>query len=144
MKDDAAHIDCYEEWQRRQSRRPRLTQGTAREVGLRFPEGVNVVIGAALAGPGLDATHVRVMRPARGSAGRTMGFTVRSRAGVFELMVRAARRTRGRYPHRRGEPDRDAAPRDGGYRHRLGPTRRARSERVWTDDFPLAQAARHA
>jgi len=65
-----------------------LFEGTAREVGLRFPEGVNVVIAAALAGPGLDATHVRVMRPARGSAGRTMGFTVRSRAGVFELMAR--------------------------------------------------------
>ena len=65
-----------------------LFEGTAREVGLRFPEGVNVVIGAALAGPGLDATHVCVIRPARGSAGRTMGFTVRSRAGVFELIAR--------------------------------------------------------
>ena len=65
-----------------------LFEGTAREVGLRFPEGVNVVIAAALAGPGLDATHVRVMRPPRGSVGRTMGFTVRSRAGVFELMSR--------------------------------------------------------
>ena len=65
-----------------------LFEGTAREVGLRFPEGINVVIAAALAGPGLDATHVRVMRPPRGSVGRTMGFTVRSRAGVFELMAR--------------------------------------------------------
>ena len=65
-----------------------LFEGTAREVGLRFPEGVNVVIAAALAGPGLDATHVRVMRPPRGSAGRTMGFTVRSRVGVFELMAK--------------------------------------------------------
>jgi aspartate dehydrogenase len=65
-----------------------LFEGTAREVGLRFPEGVNVVIAAALAGPGLDATRVRVMRPARGSPGRTMGFTVRSRAGVFELIAR--------------------------------------------------------
>jgi aspartate dehydrogenase len=65
-----------------------LFEGTAREVGLRFPEGVNVVIAAALAGPGLDTTHVRVMRPPRGSVGRTMGFTVRSRAGVFELMAR--------------------------------------------------------
>jgi aspartate dehydrogenase len=65
-----------------------LFEGTAREVGLRYPEGVNVVIAAALAGPGLDATHVRVMRPPRGSVGRTMGFTVRSRAGVFELMAR--------------------------------------------------------
>ena len=65
-----------------------LFEGTAREVGLRFPEGVNVVIAAALAGPGLDATNVRVMRPPRGSAGRTMGFTVRSRAGVFELIAR--------------------------------------------------------
>jgi aspartate dehydrogenase len=65
-----------------------LYEGTAREVGLRFPEGVNVVIAAALAGPGLDATHVRVMRPPRGTAGRTMGFVVRSRAGVFELTAR--------------------------------------------------------
>jgi aspartate dehydrogenase len=65
-----------------------LFEGTAREVGLRFPEGVNVAIAAALAGPGLDATQVRVMRPPRGAAGRTMGFTVRSRAGVFELTAR--------------------------------------------------------
>ena len=65
-----------------------LFEGTAREVGLRFSEGVNVVIAAALAGPGLDATQVRVTRPPRGTVGRTMGFTVRSRAGVFELMAR--------------------------------------------------------
>jgi len=65
-----------------------LFEGTARAVGLAFPEGVNVVIAAALAGPGLDATHVRVMRPPRGTVGRTMGFTVRSRAGVFELTAR--------------------------------------------------------
>jgi aspartate dehydrogenase len=65
-----------------------LFEGTAREVGLRFPEGVNVVIAAALAGPGLDATRVRVMRPPRGTVGRTMGFTARSRAGVFELTAK--------------------------------------------------------
>jgi aspartate dehydrogenase len=65
-----------------------LFEGTARAVGLRFPEGVNVAIAAALAGPGLDATHVRVMRPPRGTVGRAMGFTVRSRAGVFELVSR--------------------------------------------------------
>jgi predicted dinucleotide-utilizing enzyme len=65
-----------------------LFDGTAREVGLRFPEGVNVVIAAALDGTGLDASYVRVMRSPRGSAGRTMGFTVRSWAGVFELMAR--------------------------------------------------------
>jgi aspartate dehydrogenase len=65
-----------------------LFEGTAREVGLRFPEHVNVVISAALAGPGLDATHVRVTRPPRGSTGRTMGFNVRSRAGVFEVTSR--------------------------------------------------------
>jgi len=65
-----------------------LFEGTAREVGLRFSEGVNVAIAAALAGPGLDATRVRVMRPPRGTIGRTMGFSVRSRAGVFELTAR--------------------------------------------------------
>ncbi len=65
-----------------------LFEGSAREVALHFPEGVNVVVAAALAGPGLDATRARVMRPPRGSVGRTMGFTVRSRAGVFELTAR--------------------------------------------------------
>ena len=65
-----------------------LFEGTAREVGQRFSEGINVAIAAALAGPGLDATHVRVMRPPRGTVGRSMGFTVRSRAGVFELTAR--------------------------------------------------------
>jgi aspartate dehydrogenase len=65
-----------------------LFEGTARAVGQRFSEGVNVAIAAALAGPGLDATHVRVMRPPRGTIGRTMGFTVRSRAGTFELTAR--------------------------------------------------------
>ena len=65
-----------------------LFEGTAREVGQRFSEGVNVAIAAALAGPGLDATRVRVMRPPRGTIGRTMGFSVRSRAGVFELTAR--------------------------------------------------------
>ena len=65
-----------------------LFEGTAREVALRFPEGVNVAVAAALAGPGLDATRVRVMRPPRGAPGRTMGFTVRSPAGVFEVTAR--------------------------------------------------------
>src|SRR5207249_4828603 len=53
----------------------------------------------------------------------------------------ATRRTRGGYPHRRGEPDSDVAPRDGGYRHRLGPAPRTSSERVWTDDFPVVAVA---
>jgi aspartate dehydrogenase len=65
-----------------------LFEGTARAVGQRFSEGVNVAIAAALAGPGLDATQVRVTRPAKGTIGRTMGFTVRSRAGVFELTAK--------------------------------------------------------
>src|SRR5262249_62397465 len=65
-----------------------LLGGPAGEAGRPFPEGAKVVMAAARAGPGLDATHVRVMRPPRGSTGRTMGFTVRSRAGVFELMAR--------------------------------------------------------
>jgi aspartate dehydrogenase len=62
-----------------------LYEGTAREVALRFPDGVNVAVAAALAGPGLDATRVRVLRPPKGTRGRTMGFTVRSPAGTFEI-----------------------------------------------------------
>jgi aspartate dehydrogenase len=65
-----------------------LFEGTAREAALAIPEGVNVAVSAALAGPGLDATRVRVLRPPRGAAGRTMGFTVRSPAGVFEVTAR--------------------------------------------------------
>ena len=86
-------------------------------VGLRFPEGVNVVIAAALAGPGLDATHVRVMRPPRECAGRTMGFTARSRVGVFELVVRP--RVICAEDIHTVESARNAAPRDRGDRRRL-------------------------
>jgi len=70
------------------SEREVLFEGTAREAALRFHEGINVVVAAALAGPGLDATHARVMRPPRGTVGRTMGFVARSRAGVFELTAK--------------------------------------------------------
>ena len=85
-----------------------LFEGTAREVGLRFPEGVNVVIAAALAGPGLDATHVRVApawkrRAHDGLHGALAGRRLRADG-------QAARRTRGGYPHRRGEPDSDVSP----------------------------------
>jgi len=65
-----------------------LFEGTAREVALRFPDGVNVAVAAALAGPGLDATHVRVLRPPRDARGRTMGFAVRSPAGLVEVTSR--------------------------------------------------------
>jgi aspartate dehydrogenase len=65
-----------------------LFEGTARQVAQRFPEGVNVAVAAALAGPGLDATHVRVLQPPRGTRGRTMGFTVRSPAGIVEVTSR--------------------------------------------------------
>ena len=65
-----------------------LFEGSARAVALRYPEGVNVVVAAALAGPGLDATQVRVMRPAQGTVGRTMGFTVTSRGGTFSVTAK--------------------------------------------------------
>lgn len=65
-----------------------LFEGSARAVALRYGEGVNVVIAAALAGPGLDVTQVRVMRPPRGAVGRTMGFTVGSRAGMLTVTAK--------------------------------------------------------
>lgn len=65
-----------------------LFEGSARAVALRYPEGVNVVVAAALAGPGLDATQVRVMRPPRGTIGRTMGFTAVSRAGTLAVTAK--------------------------------------------------------
>ena len=40
-----------------------LFKGTAREAAQRFPDGVNVAVAAALAGPGLDRTYVEVTNP---------------------------------------------------------------------------------
>lgn len=37
--------------------------GTVREAAVRFPHAVNVAVAAALAGPGLDATTIRVRHP---------------------------------------------------------------------------------
>ncbi len=65
-----------------------LFEGSVREAALRHPEGINVAVTAALAGPGLDATRVRVLQPPRGSRGRSMGFKLASSAGTFEVVSR--------------------------------------------------------
>lgn len=65
-----------------------LFEGSVREAAMRHPEGINVAIAAALAGPGLDATRVRVMQPPRGAVGRVMGYRVSSRVGSFEVISR--------------------------------------------------------
>lgn len=64
--------------------RKTLFKGSAREAVLRFPDGVNVAVAAALAGPGLDATRVTVIRPAHGE-GRLLRFSVRGPSGAFEM-----------------------------------------------------------
>ena len=96
-----------------------LFEGTAREVGLRFPEGVNVVIAAALAGAGArrharprHAPAAREYRAHDGLHGTLAGRCLRADG-------EAARRTRRGHPHRRRKSDRHAAPRKRGYRRRL-------------------------
>lgn len=64
-----------------------LFEGTAREAALRFPHHVNVAVAAALAGPGLDATWVRVCRPSADAA-RTLRVRAHSAVGTFEAIAR--------------------------------------------------------
>ncbi len=65
-----------------------LFAGSVREAAQRFPDEINVAATVALAGPGFDATLVRITRPPRGTKGRKMGFRVTSRAGAFEILSR--------------------------------------------------------
>jgi aspartate dehydrogenase len=55
--------------------------GSVREAALRFPDGVNVAVAAALAGPGLDRTRIDVMQPGPVPRHR-LALTVRSRFGT--------------------------------------------------------------
>lgn len=65
-----------------------LFEGSVREAAQRYPDEINVAATVALAGPGFDATRVRITRPPRGTRGRKMGFRVTSRAGDFEVLSR--------------------------------------------------------
>src|SRR5262249_44908763 len=96
-----------------------LYEGTAREVALRFPDGVNVAVAAALAGPGLDAPPLRVLRPpggARGPARGGGGFRGATPGGPVGPPARAARPPRRGRARRCREPDRHAARDRGGNR----------------------------
>ena len=63
-------------------------EGSVRDGARHFPDEINVAVIAALAGPGMDATHLRVVRPAKGTIGRSMGFLAVSKAGTFEFLSR--------------------------------------------------------
>ncbi len=65
-----------------------LFEGSVRDAAIRFPDEINVAVIAALAGPGMDATQVRITRPPKGTIGRSMGFRVTSKVGTFELISR--------------------------------------------------------
>ena len=62
-----------------------LFSGSVRDAAQRFPDGVNVAIAAALAGPGLDAATLDVVRPGPGEA-REIRLVVESRYGRFETV----------------------------------------------------------
>jgi aspartate dehydrogenase len=56
-----------------------LFKGTVREAAQRFPDGVNVAVAAALAGPGLDGTTIEVSNP--GAAKHRLSLGAESRFG---------------------------------------------------------------
>lgn len=68
--------------------RTQLFQGTAREAAKRYPNHANVVVATALAGPGLDAVSVQVIRPAA-TEGQTLSLTAQSVFGHFMVHVEA-------------------------------------------------------
>lgn len=74
-----------------------LFSGTVRDGAARFPDGVNVAVAAALAGPGLDAAWLDVSRP--GSRHRLALQADSSHAEVrAEVEIRAARSTSALHP----------------------------------------------
>ena len=61
--------------------------GSVREAASRFPNAVNVAVAAALAGPGLDATRVRVRHPGAVARHR-LALHAESAAGSLHAVVR--------------------------------------------------------
>ena len=60
--------------------------GTVREAARRFPNAVNVAVAAALAGPGLDATHIEVRHPGPVARNR-LALRAESTAGTLHVEV---------------------------------------------------------
>jgi aspartate dehydrogenase len=61
-------------------------KGTVREAAQRFPDGVNVAVAAALAGPGLDQVEIEVSNPGRVERHR-LALTAESRFGSLAAWV---------------------------------------------------------
>jgi len=60
--------------------------GSVREAARRFPNAVNVAVAAALAGPGLDATHIEVLHPGPVARNRLV-LHAQSAAGTLQVEV---------------------------------------------------------
>lgn len=60
--------------------------GSVREAAVRFPNSVNVAVAAALAGPGLDATHITVRHPGPVERNR-LALRAESAAGTLQAEV---------------------------------------------------------
>lgn len=60
--------------------------GSVREAALLFPDSVNVAVGAALAGPGLDATRIAVRHPGPAPRNR-LALQAESAAGSLRVEV---------------------------------------------------------
>lgn len=60
--------------------------GTVRAAAARYPNSVNVAVAAALAGPGMDRTHVQVSHPGAGSR-HQLALVATSRYGTVRASV---------------------------------------------------------
>ena len=79
--DDDAQLDLAVDLPPSDAPRGVAFSGSVREAAMRFPDGVNVAVAAALAGPGLDRSRIDVMHPGPVPQHR-LALTVRSRFGT--------------------------------------------------------------
>jgi aspartate dehydrogenase len=73
-----------------------LFTGSVREAAQRYPDGVNVAVAAAMAGPGLDASRIEVSNPGQVSR-HALAFNASGRTGRVRMSIEPDI-TRGMHP----------------------------------------------